>query len=109
MPTSPTANSNTRTSRNPKRTAAAKTLPRRRSHPAADGSTALRGSPASAETVTKRKPRARNSGISRATAATVSLRLPPPSCSITIPPVTLGGLALWTIFATPGRVQSSES
>jgi hypothetical protein len=109
MPTSPTISRSTSTSTKLKRTAAAKTAPRLRSQFAAAGAISLCGKPARSETVTKRKPRARSDGISRFSAATVCVRLPPPSCNITIPPVLPGGLAARTIFATPGRCQSFES
>jgi hypothetical protein len=36
-------------------------------------------------------------------------RSPPPSCSITTPPVVPGGVARWTMEPTPRRFQSSLS
>ena len=44
-----------------------------------------------------------------ASAATVWLRSPPPSWNMITPPRPAGGVALATIFATPGLRQSLES
>ena len=42
-------------------------------------------------------------------AATVSLRFPPLSCSMMMAPAPPAGMAALTIFATPGRAQSLVS
>ena len=67
------------------------------------------GSPAPALTVVNVKPSACISGINRSSAATVSLRSPPASCSSTTPPWPSSGTALCTIAPTPGCCQSSVS
>ena len=65
------------------------------------------GQPGPALTVVNLNPSACICGISRSSAATVSLRSPPASCSSTTRPWPSSGTALCTIAPTPGRCQSS--